>query len=70
MDYYTFYCNGQDLLDLDVIVGTWTAEITFVEPGTYTCHLTVTSLAGKESQPSNQKVFTKGERVPRPPTLQ
>jgi hypothetical protein len=69
LDYYTLYCNDIYLLDLDVIIGTWTADITFGAPGTYVCALTVTSLKGGESQPSNERVFLKGERVPLPPTL-
>lgn len=70
LDFYTFYCDGNRIVDLDSIVGTWTAIIAFTEPGTYVCGLTVTDLNGEQSDLSNTKVFMKGPRKPRPPTLQ
>ena len=69
LDYYSFYCDGNHVVDLDSIMGQWTADITFTVPGTYTCGLTVTDTGGQESALSNTKSFTKGPRVPRPPTL-
>jgi hypothetical protein len=59
LDFYTLYCDDVQLVTLDSIIGTWTATITFPDTGgTHTCWLTVTTLAGIESDPSNTYVFT------------
>lgn len=69
LDFYTFYCDGARIQELDSIIGSWQRTITIPEPGTFNCHLTTTSLDGVESGPSNSKVFTKGPRTPLPPVL-
>ena len=32
IDFYSFYCDGNRIVDLNAVIGTWTAEITFSEP--------------------------------------
>ncbi len=70
LDYYTFYCDGLEYVVIDSIIGTNTAVISLdgLTEGSHTCDLTVTSLAGVESGPSNSINFTIGPRVPNPPT--
>jgi hypothetical protein len=70
LDFYTVYINGTPATNLDVIVGTWSAEIVFTVPGSHQVALTVTDLNGQESQLSNTQVFTVGPRTPKAPTLQ
>lgn len=69
IDYYSWYCNGEHLLDLDAVMGTWQAEIVFTTPGTYECALTVVDLGGRESEQSNTKSFIKGVAKPMAPQL-
>ncbi len=69
LDFYSWYCDANHIMDFDVIIGTWTVDLTFGAPGTYMCSLTVTSLEGEESGFSNELVFLKGPRTPRPPVL-
>lgn len=71
LDYYTLYCDGNKLVELDSIIGTWTATISFPDtPGTYTCWLTTTTLLGVESSASNVKIFTNQPRTPMAPVVQ
>jgi len=67
LDFYTLYINDTAMLDLDVILGQWTAEITITEPGTHDIELSVTSIAGQESSRSNMVNFTVGPRTPGAP---
>lgn len=74
MDFYTFSCDGTQLAVIDNIIGVTTAgiDMSAMEPGNYTCHLTITALAvvnpvGAESGPSNTINFTMGDRVPGSP---
>jgi len=69
LDFYSWYCDGNHVVDFDAIIGTWAADISFGAPGSYTCGLTTTAINGQESELSNTKVFTKGPRIPRPPIL-
>lgn len=69
LDFYSVYCDGNHIMDFDSIIGTWTIEFSFGVPGTYDCGLTTTALNEQESSLSNTKLFTKGPRVPKPPTL-
>jgi len=69
LDFYTLYCDGTAVQNLDSIIGDWQRTITIVEPGSHNCVLTTTTLDGVESGPSNTKVFIVGPRTPRPPVL-
>jgi hypothetical protein len=74
LDFYTFYCNGAALKEIDVVIGTHSdnVSLTALPTGSYTCELTVTALpitpnVGAESGPSNSINFTIGPRVPMAP---
>ena len=70
LDYYTLYCNNSPVATFDSIIGTTTAvlDTTGMAEGTYECYLTVTSISGLESAPSNVANFTIGPRTPLPPS--
>lgn len=71
LDYYTFYCDGVARQQMDSIIGTWSRVVDIPEEdGDHLCWITVTTLNGAESAPSNTKLFTNGTRVPNPPTVQ
>lgn len=67
LDFYTLYINGTGVVNLDVILGTWTADITITEPGTHVLALTVTANNGVESALSTPVNFTVGPRTPMAP---
>ena len=69
LDFYTFYCNGVELAQIDSVIGTWTASVSTASlpEGTHTCTLRVTTLAGAQSGDSNPANFTIGPRVPMAP---
>ena len=69
LDFYTFYCNGARVKEIDSIIGTATDDIDLsgFQSGNYTCHLTATTLLASESGPSNTINFTIGPRVPMAP---
>ena len=74
LDFYTFYCNGAELKQINSIIGTYTngVDVTGLSEGGYTCHITVTTVpivpnVGTESGPSNTINFTIGPRVPMAP---
>lgn len=71
LDYYTFYCNDEEVKQIDSVIGTRSdmVDISNLPSGNYTCHLTVTSLEGMESQPSNTADFFIGARTPGSPAL-
>lgn len=70
LDFYTLYCDGMQLTTIDSIIGTWVATIDFPEqPGGHDCYLTVTTLAGIESDPSNHYVFTSAHPIPMAPVV-
>lgn len=74
LDFYTFGCNGLSATlekEIDSIIGTRSdaVDISGLPSGDYTCQLTVTSLLGAESGPSNSINFTIGARVPMAPAL-
>jgi hypothetical protein len=70
LDFYTLYCDGTAIQQIDSIIGTPTALATFPDTiGTHTCHLTVTTLNGMESEASNTYVFTRTSPVPNPPVV-
>lgn len=66
LDFYTVYVDSMPVVNLDVIIGTWTAQIIITKPGTWPVYMTVTNLHGKESRPSNQLLFTVGSPIPGP----
>jgi len=68
LDFYTFYLNGAPIVNFDVILGQWSAEVTITEPGTHIGALTVTDLNGQESPLSNEISLTVGPRTPGAPT--
>lgn len=71
LDYYTLFCDGTELVQLDSVVGTWTATIEFPDvPATYTCWLTTTTLLGVESAASNSNVFTYLPPTPMAPVVE
>ena len=69
LDFYTFYCNGAWVKEIDSIIGTRSdvVDTSGLASGDYTCHLTVTTLLAAESGPSNTINFTIGPRVPMAP---
>jgi hypothetical protein len=67
LDFYTLYINGTGVVNLDVILGTWTANVTITEPGTHVLALTVTANNGVESNLSDTVNFTVGPRTPMAP---
>ena len=67
LDFYTLYINGTGVVNLDVILGTWTANVTITEPGTHVLALTVTANNGVESNLSDTVNFTVGPRTPSAP---
>jgi len=74
LDLYTFYCNGSTVKEIDMAIGVHSdvVDLTGLPTGSYTCHLTTTTLpippnAGAESGPSNEINFTIGPRVPMAP---
>lgn len=69
LDYYTLYVDGFSTIYYDSIPGTYSQLHEIVPAGTYELTLTVTSLEGVESGPSNMIVFTVGPRTPKPPVL-
>ena len=69
LDYYTLYVGGVSTIFYDSIPGSYSQLHTIVPAGTYEITLTVTTLEGVESGPSNMKVFTVGPRTPKPPVL-
>ena len=69
LDYYTLYVDGVSTIFYDSVPGSYSQLHTIVPAGTYDLTLTVTTLEGVESGPSNVKVFTVGPRTPKPPTL-
>ena len=70
LDFYTVFVNDIVVVYLDVIVGTWTADITVTQPGTHTLEMTVTDVNGMESGRSNMINFTVGPRTPMAPIVQ
>jgi len=71
LDYYTLYCDDEAVTTIDSIIGTRTALLDMPEaPGTHECWLTVTSLAGEESAPSNVLSFMNQYPAPNPPVVQ
>lgn len=66
MDFYTFFCNGVPMKTIDLVVGTYHDDVDISQwpSNDYTCHLTITSLLGQESDPSNTVNFTIGARKP------
>ena len=70
LDFYTVYVDSMPIVHLDVIIGTWTADITITQPGTWPVYMTVTNFHGKESKPSNQLLFTVGSPTPGPVVIQ
>ena len=66
LDFYTLYCNYQEFLVIDNIVGQHTHMVDFspLGEGTHTCYLTVTDINGAESDPSNTANFTVGPLKP------
>lgn len=64
LDFYTVYINNEPIVNLQVIVGTWTADITITQPGTHDLTMTVTDYNGQESAQSNMVNFTVGPRTP------
>jgi hypothetical protein len=71
LDFYTFSCGGVEVKQIDNVVGTRTdaVDVSGLPSGSYTCHLTVTTLEAMESGPSNTINFTIGSRVPMAPGL-
>lgn len=74
LDFYTFGCNGLSATlekEIDSIIGTRSdvVDISGLPSGDYTCSMTVTSMIGAESGPSNSINFTIGARVPMAPAL-
>ena len=71
IDFYTLYCNGAAFVEIDSIIGTYSAtvDVRALGVGTHSCHLTTVMLSGAESAPSNVVDFTVGPRVPRGPVL-
>jgi hypothetical protein len=69
MDFYTFSCNGSQLKVIDLVVGTYSdiVDVSGLSSGSYTCHLTITSLEAVESGPSNTINFTINARTPGSP---
>lgn len=67
LDYYTLYIDDEPVIELDVIIGTWTTDITIDEEGTYVISLTVTAINGQESRRSGTVNFTVGPRIPGAP---
>ena len=74
LDFYTFYCNGIMVKQIDSIIGTYSnvVDLTGLPTADYVCHLTVTALpiipnAATESGASNTINFTIGPRVPMAP---
>ena len=69
LDFYTFYCNGAVVKQIDSIIGTPSdnVDISDLGSGDYTCHLTTTSLLAVESGSSNSINFTIVARVPGSP---
>lgn len=65
---YSFYCDGNHIVDFAVIPGVWTADITIDPQGTYVCGLTVTATVGGESALSNELDFVVGPHAPGPVT--
>ena len=71
LDFYTFYCDGQQVEILDSIIGTWQRDVEFPDTaGQHECWLTATTLLGVESGPSNTKVFTNDPRIPMAPVVE
>lgn len=69
LDHYTLYVDGVSTIFYDSVPGSYSQLHTIVPAGTYELTLTVTTLEGVESGPSNVKVFTVGSRTPKPPIL-
>lgn len=70
LDFYTVYCDGAQLVVIDSIIGTVTATVDLPSSeGTHVCHMTVTTLTGVESDPSNELVFTNQLRAPAAPVV-
>lgn len=65
---YSFYCDGNHVVDLAVIPGVWEADVTIHPQGTYVCGLTVSDLEGRESELSNSLDFVVGPHAPGPVT--
>lgn len=71
LDYYILYCDGAVLQVIDSIIGTPTAQVHLPKTeGTHVCHLTVTTLVGVESGPSNEHVFTNQPLIPAAPVVE
>ena len=69
LDYYTLYVDGYSTIFYDSIPGSYSELHEIVPAGTYELTLTVTTLEGVESDPSNTAVFIVGPRKPMPPIL-
>jgi hypothetical protein len=71
LDFYTFYCNGSVVKQIDNVVGTHSnsVDVSGFERGDHDCSMTVTSLLGATSAASNSITFTLGPRVPGSPVL-
>ncbi len=69
LDFYTFYCNGSQIKQIDSIIGTRSdgVDVSGLSSGNYTCNLTVTDVLGEESGPSGDINFTIGARTPGAP---
>ena len=69
LDFYTFSCDGQPVATIDSVIGTRTATVatSSLSTGDHVCTLSVTTVLGAESGPSNPVNFTIGPRVPMAP---
>jgi len=69
LDFYTLYCNGSEVKQIDMVIGDHTdvVDLTGLPTGDYACQLTTTTLLAAESGPSNSINFTIGPRVPMAP---
>lgn len=70
LDFYTLYCDGSVLQVIDSVIGTRTEQVHLPKTeGNHICYLTVTTLVGVESAPSNDYSFSNLPLIPAAPVV-